>query len=297
MRLGDITSTRLLIAKGVLFACLGVLAGVLIVMDSGGLWWHSLVLLIVCVWAFCRAYYFAFYVIKHYIDPTFNYAGLTSALKYLCKPNTRKHAHSISGQDSEIDNPCDNGGYANRVDHPLYGKRPRYTGLNPIEYFFSRYFNGNSPVEERIAGTAIKADITKQADATVHVTHYFDVKRICRDCDRPFIFFAQEQRYWYEELGLKLHADCVRCVPCRRQQRELSRCRKRYEELYRMKTRSEQEHLEMAECLLTIYEADDCSFKQPTRTKLRTLLNLTSSTYRKSERYQTIVERLGRLDS
>jgi hypothetical protein len=34
------------------------------------------------IWAFCRAYYFAFYVIENYIDPKFRFAGLFSVLGY-----------------------------------------------------------------------------------------------------------------------------------------------------------------------------------------------------------------------
>jgi len=35
------------------------------------------------IWSFCRAYYFAFYVIERYVDPRFKFSGLFSALKYL----------------------------------------------------------------------------------------------------------------------------------------------------------------------------------------------------------------------
>jgi hypothetical protein len=31
---------------------------------------------LVALWAACRAYYFAFYVIEHYIDDRYRYAGL-----------------------------------------------------------------------------------------------------------------------------------------------------------------------------------------------------------------------------
>jgi len=40
-------------------------------------------LLLVAVWSFCRAYYFAFYVIEHYVDPSYKFAGLTSFAMYL----------------------------------------------------------------------------------------------------------------------------------------------------------------------------------------------------------------------
>lgn len=34
------------------------------------------VLQLLMIWAFARTYYFAFYVITHYIDPGYRYAGL-----------------------------------------------------------------------------------------------------------------------------------------------------------------------------------------------------------------------------
>jgi hypothetical protein len=42
-------------------------------------------LLIIAVWAFCRFYYFAFYVIEHYVDPSYRYSGLASFARYLIR--------------------------------------------------------------------------------------------------------------------------------------------------------------------------------------------------------------------
>jgi hypothetical protein len=42
-------------------------------------------LLAIAVLAFARAYYFAFYVIEHYIDPNYKHAGLFSFLRYLAR--------------------------------------------------------------------------------------------------------------------------------------------------------------------------------------------------------------------
>jgi ABC-type sugar transport system permease subunit len=39
-------------------------------------------LMAVAIWAFCRAYYFAFYVIEHYVDPSHRFAGLGSFIRY-----------------------------------------------------------------------------------------------------------------------------------------------------------------------------------------------------------------------
>jgi len=68
-------------AKGWLFFALGsIAAGGLLAMAWS---WEIALFLAVAVWAFCRWYYFMFYVIEHYVDPTFKFAGLGSFLRYL----------------------------------------------------------------------------------------------------------------------------------------------------------------------------------------------------------------------
>ena len=79
----DITSPRLLYLKGVLFLMCGVTAAALLVLDRPTL--QTVALLAVTVWCFARAYYFAFYVIERYADPSFRYAGLGSLLLYLLR--------------------------------------------------------------------------------------------------------------------------------------------------------------------------------------------------------------------
>ena len=145
--------------------------------------------------------------------------------------------------------------YAQYVTHPRYGRRPRITGLNPKTDFDADVFlHWHSPEECRIANTAISARLSRQAPATVPVTHYFDVKRKCRDCDKWFIFFAEEQQYWYEELGFALESDCVRCVPCRKRQQGVAQQRERYEELFHIPQRTVDQNLEMADCCLALVE-------------------------------------------
>ena len=76
----DITSPKLLYLKAALFLFAGLLAGCLIVMELPSL--KIAALLLLCVWCFSRAYYFAFYVVEHYIDPQYRFAGLWSFAKY-----------------------------------------------------------------------------------------------------------------------------------------------------------------------------------------------------------------------
>ena len=77
----DIKNPKLLKAKGILFLLLGILAATLLLLLVPD--WRVAVLLAIIVWAFCRFYYFAFYVLHHYADPDFKYSGLGDLAKYL----------------------------------------------------------------------------------------------------------------------------------------------------------------------------------------------------------------------
>ncbi|QDS88495.1 hypothetical protein EC9_26860 [Rosistilla ulvae] len=145
--------------------------------------------------------------------------------------------------------------YADFVDHPRYGRSPRFTGLNPIDDF-SRgiYLGWHSHAHERISETAIVANTDRQPDATIPVTHYFDLRRQCRDCGRNFIFFADEQRHWYETLHFYLGADCVRCIECRVAERDTKRLREIYETLLNQNARSDRDALELAETAMLLID-------------------------------------------
>jgi uncharacterized membrane protein len=66
----DIKSTKLLWTKGALFVLIGIVSSVLLLLESPSL--KVGLLLALAVWAFYRAYYFAFYVIEHYADPSYS---------------------------------------------------------------------------------------------------------------------------------------------------------------------------------------------------------------------------------
>jgi hypothetical protein len=77
----DLSSHRLMILKAVLLVLLGVVAAAMLLWNSPS--FRTAALLAIAVWAFARAYYFAFYVIGRYIDPSYRFAGLISALRFL----------------------------------------------------------------------------------------------------------------------------------------------------------------------------------------------------------------------
>jgi hypothetical protein len=78
--MADIKSPALLYVKGALMLAVGLLASSLLLASHPDA--RTALLLAVAVWGFCRAYYFAFYVIEHYIDPGYKYAGLSSFARY-----------------------------------------------------------------------------------------------------------------------------------------------------------------------------------------------------------------------
>lgn len=78
----DLTDTRWIKVKGVLFLVVGLLAAILLLLEVPTL--KVALLLGISVWCFCRAYYFAFYVIEKYVDPGYRFSGLWSALRFLC---------------------------------------------------------------------------------------------------------------------------------------------------------------------------------------------------------------------
>ncbi len=83
MRAGDLESKNWIVAKGVLFLLLafGAAAGLLI----QSLRIETALLIAICVWASCRFYYFLFYVLQNYVDPTFKYRGIFDLLTTLLR--------------------------------------------------------------------------------------------------------------------------------------------------------------------------------------------------------------------
>ena len=77
----DLKNPNLIILKGILFLLLGFLASGILVFQTWRI--DVFILLLIAIWAFCRFYYFAFYVIQHYVDDNYRFDGLYSALKYL----------------------------------------------------------------------------------------------------------------------------------------------------------------------------------------------------------------------
>ena len=210
------------------------------------------------------------------------------------------------------------------VEHPRYGRQPRHTGLNPdpdapevhlhwnatnsleIQKRTARILGKSSeftarleaitPRElPRLAGTAIQADPARQSRATIPVTHYYDVEKICRNCRRHFIFFAEEQKHWYEELRFPLEADCVRCPECRKKEQFLARNRSTYEKLAATTKRDWRDNAKMAGCALTLVEHG--IFRDRVLQRVAALLKTIPEAEREGKEHQDLLGRLRELRS
>ena len=81
--MADLKNPSLITTKGFLFLGLGLLASTLLLLEAWNI--KVILLLAIAIWAFCRFYYFAFYVFEHYVDPQYRFAGLWSFFRYLLR--------------------------------------------------------------------------------------------------------------------------------------------------------------------------------------------------------------------
>jgi hypothetical protein len=79
----DLTNPKLIYLKAAIFLLGGALSAGILLAENPTL--KTAALLVIAIWCFARAYYFAFYVIEHYVDPTYKFAGLGSFLRYLAR--------------------------------------------------------------------------------------------------------------------------------------------------------------------------------------------------------------------
>ena len=147
-----------------------------------------------------------------------------------------------------------NSDFSDYVEHPYYGRGPRYTALQVDLQSPDVNLHSNTawcfPLPEEVVarwsttwmallpllptepsfieGTAVAADLARQTSSERPVTHYFDVRSQCRDCQRLFLFFADEQKKYYEQFKLPLEVQAVRCFPCRKKYQHRKRLQKRY---------------------------------------------------------------------
>ena len=80
-RMSDLKDPRLIYLKGFLFFLGSVLAAGTLLLEHAS--WRTAFLLALAIWCSARFYYFMFYVIEHYVDSKYRFAGLWSFVVYL----------------------------------------------------------------------------------------------------------------------------------------------------------------------------------------------------------------------
>ncbi len=79
--MADIKNPKLIYFKGFLFLVTGFVSAALLLLLAPS--FRVAILFAISVWCFCRFYYFAFYVIQHYVDADFRFSGLIDFIKYV----------------------------------------------------------------------------------------------------------------------------------------------------------------------------------------------------------------------
>ena len=79
----DLKNPKLIYLKGGLFLAILAVSVFLILIESRT--WRAAGLVLLVVWSSARLYYFMFYVIEKYVDPTYRFAGVVSFLTYLVR--------------------------------------------------------------------------------------------------------------------------------------------------------------------------------------------------------------------
>ena len=77
----DLKDKRWIYLKGFLFLVMGLMASAILIIECPT--WKAAGMLALAIWCFARFYYFAFYVIEHYVDDEYKFSGLWSFVMYL----------------------------------------------------------------------------------------------------------------------------------------------------------------------------------------------------------------------
>ncbi len=147
----------------------------------------------------------------------------------------REHAVATSEPQPDLDN---------LVPHPRYSTLPDWARPETPKLKWTGYAYRPRWI---FPESGLQADLTRQTPATVQRDIYYDVVTRCVDCARYFVFYAREQKYWYEELNFPLCADCIRCCECRHAARDIRERFQRFELLRNQDTMTDDEVATLAE--------------------------------------------------
>lgn len=84
----DITSKKVIVLKGILFFFILIGSSAVILIKQPTL--MAVLALCVLIWASARFYYFLFYVLERYVDPSLRYSGLLALLSALLQRRNKE---------------------------------------------------------------------------------------------------------------------------------------------------------------------------------------------------------------
>jgi len=85
----DLNDSKWMYLKGCLFLGILIASTALILIYSFS--WRVLILLCLLIWSAARVYYFMFYVIEKYVDPTYKFSGILSFIMYVIRRNKKSN--------------------------------------------------------------------------------------------------------------------------------------------------------------------------------------------------------------
>jgi hypothetical protein len=94
----DLANPKWMYLKAVLLLVILLCSGGLLLADAPT--WRTAALLALVVWASARLYYFIFYVIERYIDSSYRFSGVVSALRYVFGRRTHDERSSPRSRQS-----------------------------------------------------------------------------------------------------------------------------------------------------------------------------------------------------
>ena len=77
--------------------------------------------------------------------------------------------------------------------------------------------------------TAVRADVTQQSFCVCPRHWYIDAAFECSRCGESFVFTADEQKFWYEELKFWIDSLPRECAKCRKELRALKALQQEYD--------------------------------------------------------------------
>jgi len=176
------------------------------------------------------------------------------------------------------------------VSHPRFGTKPIDSGSKVDRRTLQDTYYGYRG--ERIyPESAILADATRQNHSVFPRKYYVDIQKTCRDCKRPFIFFALEQKYWYETLGFYVDSDCVRCPECRKNDQHAKRHREVLSKYMNAPPTKSRALIALLEAGVYLWKSGELKNTHSLR-KLRNLAHAEAKTHPVREELDSLVEAL-----